>query len=218
VIILSIFDPRTHELRSRPNPADGHVPQLERRSRHIVAAGLKFSTDSMEICLTWYHSGNCGRAGFGARMSSSAPIRPCYLRRVGKLKAFIVAAAFVLAEPAAAQDIVCHDPLKPMLRAELFFGRAMAGGQRVSAAQWARYVARELTPRFPDGLTVLDGQGQWRDGARGVVVREPSTVVIVVTANDASARAALTAAAEAYKQRFKQKSVGIVTRPVCAAF
>lgn len=134
------------------------------------------------------------------------------------LKAFIVAAGMALAGSAAAQDIVCHDPLKPMLRAELFFGRAIANGQRVNEAQWARFVARELTPRFPDGLTVLDGQGQWRDGARGAIVREPSRIVIIVTANDAPARAALDAAADAYKRRFKQKSVGIVMRPVCAAF
>lgn len=172
----------------------------------------------MEICLTCYHSGNCGSAGFGAEMRSSAPLGPCYLFRMGKLKAFIVAAAIALAGPAAAQDIICHDPSKPMLRAELLFGLAIANGHRVSEAQWTRYVARELTPRFPDGLTVLDGQGQWRDGARGPIMREPSRIVVVVTANDAAARAALSAAAEAYKQRFKQKSVGIVTRPVCAAF
>lgn len=133
------------------------------------------------------------------------------------LKVFIVAAAVALAGPAAAQDIVCHDPLKPMLRAELFFGRAIANGHRVSEAQWARFLARELTPRFPDGLTVLDGQGQWRDGG-GAIMREPSTIVIVVTANDVPARAALAAVAEAYKQRFKQKSVGIVVQPVCVAF
>lgn len=42
---------------------------------------------------------------------------------MGWLKGFIVAAAIALGLPAQAQGIVCHDPLKPMLRVELYFGR-----------------------------------------------------------------------------------------------
>jgi hypothetical protein len=49
-------------------------------------------------------------------------------------------------------------------------------------------------------------------------VREPRKIVIIVTANDASARERIEAPAGAYKQRFQQKSVGIITRPVCATF
>jgi hypothetical protein len=105
-----------------------------------------------------------------------------------------------------------------MLRAELYFGRSLAHGNRVSETQWASFVACEITPRFPDGLTVLDGKGQWRDGARGAIVREPSKVVVIVMADDAGARERIDAVAAAYRQRFRQKSVGMVLEPVCAAF
>jgi hypothetical protein len=139
---------------------------------------------------------------------------------MGWLKGFVIAVAVALAWPAPAQtqaqEIVCHDPLKPMLRAELFFGRNIGGKLGVSEPAWARFLTRELTPLFPDGLTVIDGKGQWRDG--GMIVREPSKVVIVVTADDAAAREHIAAAAAAYIKRFDQRSVGIVTRPVCAAF
>jgi hypothetical protein len=149
---------------------------------------------------------------------------------MGGLKAFIVAGivagamalswvlSLALPWPAVAQQLACHDPLKPMLRAELYFGRAVAGGRFVNETQWARFVAREITPRFPDGLTVLDAKGQWRDGAHGAIVREPSQVVVIVIADDAGARERIDAVAAAYRQRFRQKSVGMVLEPVCAAF
>jgi hypothetical protein len=75
-----------------------------------------------------------------------------------------------------------------------------------------------MTPRFPDGLSVLDAAGQWHDKARGRVVREPSKLVIIVTADDAPARDKIAAIVAAYKEQFHQRSVGVVSRPVCAAF
>ena len=120
----------------------------------------------------------------------------------------------LLATPALAQPS-CTPPLKPMLRVEFYFGRNIVHHAPVSDREWARFVTRELTPRFP-GLTVLDAQGAWRDGKREV--REASKLVIVVTKDETATRAAIAAVNDAYKQRFHQTSVGIVTQPVCAAF
>lgn len=105
-----------------------------------------------------------------------------------------------------------------MLRAELYFGRNTHGRQSVSDREWARFLAHELTPVFPDGLTVLDGWGQWRHAGTGAMVREPSKVVVIVAADATKVRARLAAVADAYKQRFEQESVGIVVQSVCAAF
>jgi hypothetical protein len=146
----------------------------------------------------------------------------CYHFSMGWLKGVIVAAAVALALPAPAQtqpqEIACRDRYKPMLRAELFFGRSIGARLGVSERQWARFLTRELTSRFPDGLTVIDGQGQWRDSERGAIVREPSKMVIVVTVDDAATRERIDAAAAAYKQQFHQRSVGVLIRPICASF
>jgi len=123
----------------------------------------------------------------------------------------------LLTVTAQAQGLTCEAPAKPMLRAELMFGRNIGGHLGVTDARWQHYVARELTPRFPDGLTVLDAQGQWRN-ERGAIVRERSKLVVVVTTDDSAARERIAAATAAYRQRFKQQSVGVLTRPVCAAF
>jgi hypothetical protein len=137
---------------------------------------------------------------------------------MGWLKGFIVAAAIALACPAQAQEIACRTPGKAMLRTELWFGRNIGGKLGVTEKLWRQFVARELTPRFPDGLTVIEAQGQWRDSKSGALVREPSKIVVLVTADDAATRERIAAAADAYKKRFQQDSVATVTRPVCAAF
>lgn len=130
------------------------------------------------------------------------------------VKAILALLLVSLAMPALAQQ-TCIPPLKPMLRVEFYFGRTIVHHAPVSDRAWARFVTTELTPRFP-GLTVLDARGAWRDGKRER--REASKLVIVVTKEDPAAREAIAAVSDAYKRRFHQTSVGIVTQPVCAAF
>ena len=120
--------------------------------------------------------------------------------------------------PAAAQRAACSAPQQSMQQVELMFGRNIGKRLGVSEAAWSRFLAREVTPRFPDGLSVLDAAGQWQDKTRGRVVREPSKLVMVVTADDAPARDKIAAIVAAYKEQFHQRSVGVVSRPVCAAF
>jgi hypothetical protein len=141
------------------------------------------------------------------------------------LKAF-AAVAFMLAAAgqAAAQDVPaaqglsCPLPSKAMMRAELLFGRNIGGRLAVTEQAFARFVAAEITPRFPAGLTVIDAAGQWRDSATGRIVREKSKLVVLMAGDAPEVRARIAAIAQAYKTRFHQQSVGVVTRPVCAAF
>jgi len=137
---------------------------------------------------------------------------------MGWLKGLMVAGVLLPAFAAPAQELACRAPAKPVLRAELWFGHNIGGRLGVTERLWRQFVARELTPRFPDRLTVIEARGQWRDSQRGTLVREPSKIVVIVTADDAAVRERIAAVALAYKQRFKQDSVAVVTRPVCAAF
>jgi hypothetical protein len=104
---------------------------------------------------------------------------------------------------------------RPELVAQMFMGRRYTGGE-VSDADWARFAAEVITPRFPDGFTVLDAAGQWR-GVDGVV-RESSKVLMVAAPDTAAVRGALAEISDAYKQRFHQQSVGLVITHGCAAF
>jgi len=130
-----------------------------------------------------------------------------------------LATALLLALPASAfaQSLACNLPQKPMIEVEMMFGRNIGGHLGVTEKSWASFLAREVTPRFPDGLTVFDTTGQWRDTKTKAVVREPSKIVRIITA-DAEAQGKIDAIAEAYKKQFRQDSVGIVSRPSCVSF
>jgi hypothetical protein len=105
----------------------------------------------------------------------------------------------------------------PGRTAQLFFGRDIGDRVGVSDADFARFVDEELTPRFPDGLTVLDAVGQWRSKA-GPIVREPSKVVVLALPGRTGAEDRLDAVRAAYKARFSQEAVMIVTQPACLGF
>jgi hypothetical protein len=113
---------------------------------------------------------------------------------------------------AASAQLSCTPPQTSMLDIELMLGRGKA-----SDARWRDFLAREVTPRFPDGLTVYETTGQWRDAQRNVIVREKSRVLRIIVPADI-AQDKIAAVAEAYKKQFRQKSVGIVTRPTCVSF
>jgi hypothetical protein len=98
-----------------------------------------------------------------------------------------------------------------MLDIELLLGR------KGSDARWSQFLAREVTPRFPDGLTVYATNGQWRDPATNAIAREKSRVLRIIVPAD-TARDKIAAVADAYKKQFRQRSVGIITREVCASF
>jgi Protein of unknown function (DUF3574) len=138
-------------------------------------------------------------------------------RRIRHLLAAIVVLP-MLVIGAAAEPMACNAPLKPQQVAELLFGRKIGDRLGVSETQFLNFLDREITPRFPDGLTVYDARGQWRDGDRNRIVREPSKVVMIVLPGGPEDMARLTEVAEAYKKRFKQQSVGMVLRPACVSF
>jgi hypothetical protein len=106
-----------------------------------------------------------------------------------------------------------------MLVAELFFGRDKAGRKAVSDAEWADFLKTVVTPNFPDGLTVFDGYGQWRNPETGLIGRSPSVKIVLIAVQRSPELAGrLTSVIDAYKARFHQQSVGIITRDSCAAF
>jgi starvation-inducible outer membrane lipoprotein len=53
----------------------------------------------------------------------------------------------------------CRAPLKAMTQVDLYFGRNIPTGGEVSDAQWRQFLDEVVTPRFPDGLSVLDVHG-----------------------------------------------------------
>jgi hypothetical protein len=107
---------------------------------------------------------------------------------------------------------------KPMIVAELFFGRDIAGRAPLSDAEWSDFVAHVIGQQFPDGFTVTDGEGQWRDPKSQAMVRERTKILIVAAEPSAGVADKIETITDAYKKRFNQESVGVITSLACGAF
>jgi len=91
-------------------------------------------------------------------------------------------------------------------RTELYFGRNRPGGE-VSEAEFQHFLEVEVTKRFPDGLTLLDGLGQFQDSA-GTIQKEKSKLLILFyPLNDREADHKVEDIRSAYKGQFQQESV-----------
>ncbi len=110
---------------------------------------------------------------------------------------------------------------EPFVRTELFFGTAKPDGTEVSEADWDGFLDEEITPRFPDGLTVMTGLGQFQDD-RERVVQERSVLVILLYPADFAATSgeAIEEIRAAYETAFQQQSVlrSDDATPVCVSF
>ncbi|MEU7280583.1 DUF3574 domain-containing protein [Streptomyces sp. NPDC045431] len=95
------------------------------------------------------------------------------------------------------------------LETRLLFGTERPdGGPDVTDQQFTAFVDREVTPAFPEGLTVQDGRGQWRD-ASGRIERERSyELILLYPVAEAKARdPRIERIRDAYRLAFGQESV-----------
>jgi len=133
------------------------------------------------------------------------------------IAAVLVALALAV-PPVAALAADCAEGAFPMARLELYFGTQKPGGAPVTEAEWGAFLDEEVTPRFPDGLTVLTGNGQWRN-SKGVITKETSAVLVILYEPSAEKEVAIQDIRAAYKDRFQQESVMRVDGPAqCVSF
>lgn len=118
---------------------------------------------------------------------------------------------------ASAQTVGCAAPLQPWTQISLYFGRDIPGGGTVSGDEFNGFLDDTVTPRFPDGLTVMDVTGQYRYD-NGTIVREPSKLVILFVPDAAAAGPKVDAIIAEYKKRFRQESVAREQEVDCIGF
>ncbi|MGW0562106.1 DUF3574 domain-containing protein [Streptomyces sp. NPDC003016] len=102
----------------------------------------------------------------------------------------------------------------------LFFGTERPdGGPDVTDEQFMGFVDRQVTRGFPEGLTVQDGRGQWRD-ADGTIGRERSyELILLYPASQAETRdARIERIRDAYERAYAQESVARLDEPTRADF
>ena len=116
----------------------------------------------------------------------------------------------------AAEAASCPPGTEQFAEYRLFFGRSQGTVEVVSEEAWRAFLADEVTPRFPDGLTVLDAAGQWR-GDSGAIVRERTKLLLILAPPGADAMQRTDEIADAYKRAFGQSNVLRVVAQACAS-
>ena len=123
----------------------------------------------------------------------------------------------LLASCSGEGDAPCPDQTEQFVRYELFMGRSGPDGEVVDDEEWEAFLADTVTPRFPDGLTVLDGRGQWRDSA-GLVQRERSKLLVILALPGEGPAGLIGEISDGYRRRFGQESVLRVVSEACVSF
>jgi len=106
----------------------------------------------------------------------------------------------------------------PMLVFELFFGRSIHGQGEVSDRAWDDFQEQVVTPSLPNGYTVFDAAGAWRNPATGHTVHERTKVLLAALPDAAASASAVERIRQTYAEQFHQTLVGMTVAPACGAF
>lgn len=123
--------------------------------------------------------------------------------KMGRARILILAGLCLLTPSCAPRAGVESRPL--LVQDVLYFGEQTPRGP-VTRTQWAVFLSREVTPRFPDGLTAWDARGQWKD-SRGVIGKEPTKVLLLIHPDSPAEDRKVGEIIEYYKKKFHQESV-----------
>jgi hypothetical protein len=145
----------------------------------------------------------------------------CGMRKLLVVAALLVsgaAAGYAYSDrrpPQAAVEDICGLSSQSQVRTTLYFGMSRPTGA-VSELDWQLFVRDEVTPRFPEGLTSWDAQGQWK-GKSGAIEQERSKVLLLVHSDGAAPKKAVLEIIEEYRKKFQQESVLWERARVCVA-
>lgn len=120
-------------------------------------------------------------------------------RRIAILALSALAVAFVSFASAQAQA-----PWRSAdtLKSEIFFGLRLPNGKTVSEDDWSKFLAEVVVPRFPGGLTVIDGAGRSADAAKSGNPVNPTKILVLVHPNVGDSQDKLGQIKAEYRKRF----------------
>ena len=102
----------------------------------------------------------------------------------------------------------------------LYFGLGPADNpdKGVSEAQWRAFLDKEVTTRFPDGLSVVDVYGQWQGAKQTTPERLRSKMLIIDYPDSQANRDKIDGIRSAWKKMTGDQSVMRVTQAADVSF
>lgn len=90
---------------------------------------------------------------------------------------------------------------------KLFMGLSRSDGGAVSKHEWDKFVAENFVSRFPNGFTIVETTGYWRDDTTKATVYENGKQVVILHVATADIETTINEIAEKYRSQFEQQSV-----------
>jgi Protein of unknown function (DUF3574) len=104
-----------------------------------------------------------------------------------------------------------------LIKEELYFGLSKPTGDNVSAREWQKFLRQVVSPRFKEGMTVVNADGQYLNRS-GKLILEPSKILILIYQPGAVPELAIADIISSYKTSFGQESVLRVRACIQATF
>jgi hypothetical protein len=111
----------------------------------------------------------------------------------------------------------CGNGADAFVRIELFLGLSRPGGV-ITEEEFKTFVDARVTPRFPDGLTLLTGNGQFRNASGAIIAEGAKLLILLVPIRDARADEKVEAIRSDYRLQFQQESVLRADAASCVSF
>jgi uncharacterized protein DUF3574 len=128
-------------------------------------------------------------------------------------------------QPGVADAVLHGDAAHPAqaqgwVDTRLYFGLGLADEpqQGISEQAWREFLDREVSTRFPDGLSVVDVYGQWQGKQQASPERLRSKMLVIDYPDTPANRAKVEAIRAAWKQHTGDQSVLRVTQPADVSF
>ena len=121
------------------------------------------------------------------------------------------------AKQSAAAEVWPDAPGRAMFRTQIVFGLSREDGEVVTEKEWQKFVDDAVAVWFPNGFTVVDSTGQWRN-LSGKVVNERSKVLTILHEGDETTMRKLDDVRSLYGQRFGQHAIVRESSRVWVAF
>jgi len=99
------------------------------------------------------------------------------------------------------------------LKTELYFGLSRISQPNITEAQWQAFVDQEITPRFPQGFTVISARGQWQN-IQKTIIQENSKVLVIIHADTAVNDVNIEQIRHIFCKQFHQELVLRATIPI----
>lgn len=127
-------------------------------------------------------------------------------------------AGAVATAPAPTPIVVATLPSPTWVRTEIVFTLAPAEaegmGLAIAEGEWRKFVDEEVTPRFPDGVSVIDGTSQWRADTTTPIERDRTKVLALMHAGSDEALEKVAALLAAFERRFPDQGFRAVEYPL----